>query len=68
MPSVCELLAREWNLAENEVTKKGGNSYILTGRTKSGQPQPAAGTVSAEEGSDAAGGNRETERNGGAAK
>ncbi len=68
MPSVCEILAREWNLAENEVTKKGGNSYILTGRTKSGQPQSAADAENDEGGSRAVDANRKTERNGGAGK
>ena len=34
MPAVCEILAKEWGVPLTEVTKKGGGSYILTGRTK----------------------------------
>lgn len=33
-PSVAEIIARELNMPIDEVTKKGGDSLLLTGRTK----------------------------------
>lgn len=38
---VAEILARELGVAEEEITKSGGNSRLLTGRAKAG---PAGGT------------------------
>lgn len=34
LPAVCEILAKEWGVPLTAVTKKGGGSYILSGRTK----------------------------------
>lgn len=40
LPSVCEILAREWGMKETDVTKKGGKSCILTDRTKGTGKEP----------------------------
>ena len=42
LPAVCEILAKEWGVPLTAVTKKGGGSYILTGRTKGTEKSEAA--------------------------
>ena len=42
LPAVCEILAKEWGVPLTAVTKKGGGSYILTGRTKGTETNEAA--------------------------
>lgn len=33
-PKVCKILSRELGIPMDKVTKNGGNSYILTGKSK----------------------------------
>ncbi len=42
LPAVWEILAKVWGVPLTAVTKKGGGSYILTGRTKGTETNEAA--------------------------